>query len=74
MKAATDVAVEAGKALDNLTSITLVFSSHDEWSGNYVLTHGDLHEILNALSDAVASLKRIIAFATATGSGPQLEQ
>jgi hypothetical protein len=68
---AKDAAVEAGKILDDLAALSIDLSCHCAAAPHtLVLPASKVREACDAIDDAVASLKRILAIAAASGSGP----
>jgi hypothetical protein len=66
-------AAEAAKVLDDLAALSIDLSCHcDVAPHTLVLPAGKVREACDAIDDAVSSLKRILAIASATGSGPPL--
>jgi hypothetical protein len=68
---AKDTAIEAGKILDDLAALSIDLSCHcDVPPHTLVLPASKLREACVAIDDAVASLKRILAIAAASGNSP----
>jgi hypothetical protein len=71
MQPARDTAFEAGKILDDLVALSIDLSCHcDALPHTLVLPSSKLREACDAIDDAVASLKRILSVAGASGGGP----
>lgn len=62
-------AIEAGKVLDTLAALSVELSCHcDVTPDTLVLQAGKVKDACEAIDDAVAALKRILAIADATGA------
>ena len=62
-------AIEAGKVLDSLAALSVRLSCHcDLPADQLVLEAGKVKEACEAIDDAVASLKRILAITDAKGT------
>ena len=62
-------AAEAGKVLDTLSALSLELACHCDVPANeLVLQAQQLRDACEAIDDAVASLKRILALADANGA------
>ena len=71
MQPAKDTAVEAGKILDDLAALSIDLSCHCSTAPHtLVLPASKVREACDAIDDAVASLKRILAIAAASGNSP----
>jgi hypothetical protein len=71
MQPAKDTAAEAGKILDDLAALSIDLSCHcDAAPHALVLPARKVREACDAIDDAVASLKRILAIAPASGNAP----
>ena len=67
-----DTAVEAAKVLDDLAALSIDLSCHCNVPPHMlVLSASKIREACETIDDAVASLKRILALASASGGGPQ---
>jgi hypothetical protein len=72
MQPAKDTAVQAGKILDDLAALSIDLSCHcDALPHTLVLPASKVREACDAIDDAVASLKRILAIAAPSGGAPQ---
>jgi len=68
---AKDTAIEVGKILDDLAALSIDLSCHcDVPPHTLVLPASKVREACDAIDDAVASLKRILAIAAASGNAP----
>ena len=68
---AKQTAIEAGRILDDLAALSIDLSCHcDVPPHMLVLPAGKVREACDAIDDAVASLKRILAIAAASGNAP----
>jgi hypothetical protein len=66
-------AAEVAKVLDDLAALSIDLSCHcDVPPHTLVLPASKVREACDAIDDAVSSLKRILAIASATGSAPPL--
>lgn len=71
MQPAKQTAIEAGRILDDLAALSIDLSCHcDVPPHTLVLPAGKVREACDAIDDAVASLKRILAIAAASGNMP----
>ena len=70
MKAATDIASELGKALDDLAAMHVLVSSR--LNAQRGLSAVEMHSVIDSTNDAVVALKKVLAIATATGGGPEI--
>ncbi len=68
---AKDTAIEVGKILDDLAALSIDLSCHcDVPPHTLVLPASKVREACDAIDDAVASLKRILSIAAASGNSP----
>jgi len=66
-------ALEAGKALDALTALSVELSCHcDTHCETLILPVGKVQEACSIIDEAVLALKKIVATAEADGGGPSL--
>lgn len=64
-----NTAIEAGKVLDTLAALSLELSCHCDVSPDtLVLPAGKVKDACEAIDDAVAALKRILAITDAKGT------
>jgi hypothetical protein len=73
MQPPKNTAAEMTKVLDDLAALSIDLSCHcDVPPHSLVLPAAKLREACEAIDDAVASLKRILAMTTGNGIGPPL--
>ena len=73
MSAVQATALEAGKALDALTALSVELSCHcDAHPETLILPAGKVQEACGIIDEAMLALKKIVATAEADGGGPSL--
>ena len=70
MKAATDIAAELARALDDLAATHVLVSSR--LNAQRGLSPEEMHSVIHSTNDAVVALKKVLVIATATGGGPEI--